>query len=39
VILLHIDEDDTMTMDVAKNRHGAQALVKLKWEGQYARAV
>jgi replicative DNA helicase len=39
VILLHIDENETMTLDVAKNRHGAQALVKLRWEGQYARAV
>jgi len=39
VILLHIDENETMTLDVAKNRHGAQALVKLKWEGRYARAV
>jgi replicative DNA helicase len=39
VILLHIDEEDTMTLDVAKNRHGAQAVVKLNWEGQYARAV
>ena len=39
VILLHIDEDQTMTLDVAKNRHGAQALVKLRWEGAYARAV
>ena len=39
VILLHIDENEIMTLDVAKNRHGAQALVKLRWEGQYARAV
>lgn len=39
VILLHIDDNENMTLDVAKNRHGAQALVKLRWEGHYARAV
>ena len=39
VILLHLEEDDVMILDVAKNRHGAQATVKLRWEGQYARAV
>ena len=40
VILLHIEDDgEIMTLDVAKNRHGAQAVVRLRWEGQYARAV
>lgn len=39
VILLHLDDDGSMILDVAKNRHGAQAIVKLQWEGQYARAI
>jgi replicative DNA helicase len=39
VILLHLEDDGTMLLDVAKNRHGAQATVKLNWEGHYARAV
>ena len=39
VILLHLDDDGTMILDVAKNRHGAQATVRLNWEGSYARAV
>jgi len=39
VILLHLDDDGNMLLDVAKNRHGAQAIVKLTWEGQYARAI
>jgi replicative DNA helicase len=39
VILLHLDDEGDMILDVAKNRHGAQAIVKLYWEGQYARAI
>lgn len=38
VILLH-QEDDLLLLDIAKNRQGAPALVKLRWEGEYARAV
>lgn len=38
VILLH-QEEDLLLLDIAKNRQGAPALVKLRWEGEYARAV
>lgn len=38
VILLH-QEEDLIMLDIAKNRQGAPALVKLRWEGEYARAV
>lgn len=38
VILLH-QEEDLILLDIAKNRQGAPALVKLRWEGEYARAV
>jgi replicative DNA helicase len=38
VILLH-QEDDLIMLDIAKNRQGPPALVKLRWEGEYARAV
>jgi replicative DNA helicase len=38
VILLH-QEDDLILLDIAKNRQGPPALVKLRWEGEYARAV
>jgi len=38
VILLH-QEDDTLLLDVAKNRQGPPSLVKLKWQGEFARAV
>jgi len=38
VILLH-QEDDLLMLDIAKNRQGPPALVKLRWEGEYARAV
>jgi replicative DNA helicase len=38
VILLH-QEDDTILLDVAKNRQGPPALVRLKWQGEFARAV
>lgn len=38
VILLH-QEDDLILLDIAKNRQGPSALVKLRWEGEYARAV
>lgn len=37
VILLHQEDESEMLMDVAKNRHGAPSLVKLYWEGHYAR--
>lgn len=40
ILLLHADENDPSLMDVIveKNRHGAQGLVQLTREGQYARA-
>jgi len=38
VILLH-QEDEILLLDVAKNRQGPPAMVRLKWEGQFARAV
>lgn len=38
VILLHQEETD-LFLDVAKNRHGAPTMVKLVWQGHYARAV
>ena len=38
VILLH-QEDDHMLLDVAKNRQGPPSLVRLHWQGEYARAV
>jgi len=38
VILLH-QEDDLILLDIAKNRQGPPALVKLRWEGEFARAV
>jgi replicative DNA helicase len=38
VILLH-QEDDTLLLDVAKNRQGPPALVRLRWQGEFARAV
>jgi len=38
VILLH-QEDDTLILDVAKNRQGPPSLVRLKWQGEFARAV
>lgn len=38
VILLH-QEDDVMLLDVAKNRQGPPSLVRLKWQGEFARAV
>ena len=38
VILLH-QEDDTLLLDIAKNRQGPPALVRLKWQGEFARAV
>lgn len=40
ILLLHADENDPSLMDVIveKNRHGAQGLVQLIREGQYARA-
>jgi replicative DNA helicase len=38
VILLH-QEDDIMLLDVAKNRQGPPSLVRLKWQGEFARAV
>jgi len=38
VILLHQDETE-LYLDVAKNRHGAPTVVKLVWQGHYARAV
>jgi len=38
VILLH-QEDDTLLLDVAKNRQGPPSLVRLKWQGEFARAV
>lgn len=38
VILLH-QEDDIMFLDVAKNRQGPPSLVRLKWQGEFARAV
>lgn len=38
VILLH-QEDDTLLLDVAKNRQGPPSLVRLKWQGTYARAI
>lgn len=38
VILLH-QEDDVMFLDVAKNRQGPPSLVRLKWQGEFARAV
>lgn len=38
VILLHQEETD-LYLDVAKNRHGAPTVVKLVWQGHYARAV
>lgn len=43
VILLHRDQErepDTLLMLVAKNRHGPNdRVVRLTWEGQYARAT
>ena len=38
VILLH-QEEELILLDIAKNRQGPPALVKLRWEGEYARAV
>lgn len=38
VILLH-QEDDLLLLDVAKNRQGPPSLVKLRWEGKFARAI
>ena len=38
VILLH-QEDDTLLLDIAKNRQGPPALVRLRWQGEFARAV
>ena len=38
VILLH-QEDDVLLLDVAKNRQGPPSLVRLKWQGEFARAV
>ena len=38
VILLH-QEDDILLLDVAKNRQGPPSLVRLKWQGDFARAV
>jgi len=38
VILLH-QEDDVLLLDVAKNRQGPPSLVRLKWQGDFARAV
>ena len=38
VILLH-QEDDIMLLDVAKNRQGPPSLVRLHWQGEFARAV
>lgn len=38
VILLH-QEDDILLLDVAKNRQGPQSLVRLKWQGTFARAI
>jgi replicative DNA helicase len=38
VILLH-QEDDVMLLDVAKNRQGPPSLVRLRWQGEFARAV
>lgn len=38
VILLH-QEEDILMLDIAKNRQGPPALVKLRWEGEFARAV
>lgn len=39
VILLHRDPDKPgeVTVDVAKNRHGATGVVQLQWAGHYAR--
>jgi replicative DNA helicase len=42
VILLHRDVEaapDILELDVPKNRHGRTGMVRLSWEGQYARAV
>ena len=43
VLLLHRDGDGGKSADlkvsIAKNRHGRQGDVSLRWEGQYARAV
>ena len=45
VILLHRDLSDdsvsagTITLDVAKNRHGSTGVFDLAWEGHYARAM
>ena len=38
VILLH-QEDETMIMDVAKNRHGAPATILMGWQGTYAKVI
>ena len=38
VILLH-QEDDVMILDVAKNRQGPPSIVRLHWQGDFARAV
>lgn len=38
VILLH-QEDNVMLLDVAKNRQGPPSLVRLNWQGEFARAV
>jgi len=38
VILLH-QEDETMIMDIAKNRHGASATILLGWQGAYAKVI
>lgn len=38
VILLH-QEDEVILLDVAKNRQGPPSLVRLKWQGEFARAV
>jgi replicative DNA helicase len=39
VMLLHQDDNSDFYIDVAKNRHGAPTVVKLEWQGEYARAV
>ncbi|TIH27049.1 replicative DNA helicase [Subtercola vilae] len=40
VILLSRDEENNdLWMDVAKNRHGATALVKMQWKGEFSKVV
>lgn len=38
VILLH-QEENTVLLDVAKNRQGPPSMVRLRWEGEFARAT